>query len=157
MTLDTLAVVEIAKNVWDSVLGADDPLVIADASSADDALVTGCVTVSGGWEGAVAVGCSSALARRLTGAMFETEPDVASTDEVADAIGELANMIGGNIKGLMPGPSTLSLPAVTVRESGLVIPGCMLLVNQSFELGGERMRVQVLQRAAAGNQGEQRQ
>jgi chemotaxis protein CheX len=138
---------EVTSEVWCSLI-AESPPEPAAASPEDDRLVTGCVTVSGGWEGAISVGCSTALARRLTAAMFETDPDVATTDEVADAIGELANMIGGNIKGLMPGPSQLSLPAVTIRESGLVIPGCELLVSQSFSLGEERIRVQVLHRAA---------
>ncbi|MBI3206321.1 MAG: chemotaxis protein CheX [Myxococcales bacterium] len=148
MSVDAQAVQTVTNQVWRSLLGADGSLTVVEPGAADDSLVTGCVTVSGGWDGAVAVGCSSSLARQLTGAMFQVEPDVVSTDELADAIGELANMIGGNIKGLMPGPSKLSLPAVTIRESGLVLPGCKLLVNQSFEWGGERMRVQVLQRAA---------
>jgi len=33
-------------------------------------------------------------------------------EDVADAVGELVNMIGGNVKSLMPGPSVLSLPVV---------------------------------------------
>lgn len=138
---------EVTSEVWCS-LTAESPPEPTAASAEDECLVTGCVTVSGAWEGAISVGCSSALARRLTGVVFETDPDVATTDELADAIGELANMIGGNIKGLMPGPSQLSLPAVTIRESGLAVPGCELLISQSFSCEGERIRVQVLHRAA---------
>src|SRR3546814_11558410 len=40
-------------------------------------------------------------------AMSEITPE-----DVTDAIGELVNMIGGNVKSLMPEPSILSLPMV---------------------------------------------
>jgi chemotaxis protein CheX len=40
-------------------------------------------------------------------------------EDVADAVGELANMIGGNIKGLMPGPSVLTLPVVASGRFGV--------------------------------------
>jgi chemotaxis protein CheX len=49
--------------------------------------VSGTVWITGGWDGAVAIRGN-------------------------DAIGEIANMIGGNIKSLLPGPSKLSLPSV---------------------------------------------
>ena len=45
--------------------------------------------------------------------MFGMEPDEVSADEVADAVGELTNMVGGNIKSLLPEPSLLSLPTVS--------------------------------------------
>ena len=44
--------------------------------------------------------------------MFATESHHEPLDRVRDAVGELANMIGGNVKALLPGPSRLSLPAL---------------------------------------------
>jgi len=44
-------------------------------------------------------------------------PDEAGPADVADAVGELVNMVGGNIKSLMPGPSVLSLPAVAAGRA----------------------------------------
>ena len=57
--------------------------------------------------------CPLALARTLTAQMFQADrqPDL---DEVRDALGELANMLGGNVKALLPAPSRISLPAVAV-------------------------------------------
>lgn len=146
MVMGASEVVEVTRSVWSSLLGDEQELGSVDADHSAEQFVTGCVTVSGGWNGAISIGCTSRLARRVTAAMFELESDSASPAEVADAIGEIANMIGGNIKALMPGPSQLSLPAVTDRESGILVPGGELVVNESFEWGGERLRVQVLQR-----------
>ncbi len=44
----------------------------------------------------------------------------ARLEDVADAFGEIANVVGGNVKAALPGPSGLSLPDVgdapTVRN-----------------------------------------
>jgi hypothetical protein len=37
---------------------------------------------------------------------------VLDDEEIADALGELANVVGGNVKAVLPGPSTLGLPEV---------------------------------------------
>jgi chemotaxis protein CheX len=43
--------------------------------------------------------------------MFQGDGDPAD-DEVCDAFGELTNMVAGNIKALLPAPSSISLPTV---------------------------------------------
>jgi chemotaxis protein CheX len=68
------------------------------------------------------------LASAAAEAMFAAEPGSLSADEVSDALGELTNMIGGNIKSLLPAPSRLSVPSVAEGESYTVrIPGARLL------------------------------
>ena len=36
-------------------------------------------------------------------------------EDIDDALGELANVVGGNVKAVLPGPSALGLPEVGVR------------------------------------------
>jgi len=36
-----------------------------------------------------------------------------TSDEIGDALGELANVLGGNVKAMLPAPSTMSLPTVS--------------------------------------------
>lgn len=138
-------VVEVTQAVWLSVLGEE--LEPVNAQPDIGTMLSGCVTLSGAFEGAVTVDCASALARTVTGAMFEVEPNAAGSDDVADAVGEIANMIGGNIKALLPGPSHLSLPTVTREPGGLTIPGTAALLAQSFRYCGEVLTVTVLQRS----------
>ena len=44
--------------------------------------------------------------------MFGIEPDEPSYDQVQDALGELTNILGGQVKSLLPEPCRLSLPAI---------------------------------------------
>lgn len=74
-------------------------------------LLRASVRVSGAWEGVVVLDCPEELARRTATAMLGSQPH--DRAQLADAIGELTNVIAGNLKVLLPAPSRLSLPAVT--------------------------------------------
>lgn len=102
----------LTDTVWSSVLGLELKRGEELDGKIGDVAVTSCVQIVGDWEGAVTVSCSPGLATKLTCAMFQLEPDELSEDEIRDAMGEIANMIGGNVKGLAPGANTLSLPTV---------------------------------------------
>lgn len=108
----------LAETVWSSVLG----LELARADELDgkigETAVTSCVQITGDWEGAVTIACSPGLATKLASAMFQMEIDDLSEDEIRDAMGEIANMTGGNVKGMAPGTNTLALPTVTEGEEG---------------------------------------
>ena len=49
------------------------------------------------------------LTRALLGDHAPAELD---DEDIADAFGEIANVVGGNVKAALPGPSALSLPDV---------------------------------------------
>ena len=55
-----------------------------------------------------------------------TRADLAE-DEIADALGELANMIGGNIKSLLPGPARCPCPASRAARLRVSVPGAELV------------------------------
>jgi chemotaxis protein CheX len=71
-----------------------------------------------------------------------SEDELAEAD-VADAVGELANMIGGNIKSLLPGPSALTLPLVRLGGSALHLPSSTESVRLELTWQGEPVRVSV--------------
>ena len=92
--------------------------------------MTGCVHISGEWGGSVLVDAPASHAQQAAEAMFAADPGSLTADEVSDALGELTNMVGGNIKGLLPAPSSLSLPSVAGGESyTLRVPGALLLAR----------------------------
>jgi chemotaxis protein CheX len=67
--------------------------------------------------------------------------------EVLDTWGELVNMVGGNLKGLLPPPSQLSLP--DVRESATYCysePETRPLNQVTFACQGHRIRLILLSR-----------
>ena len=112
----------VTDEVWASLLGEDVPLLdrLVPAGTPFDSVAvwSAAVTVSGGWQGIVTVELTAPVAAALTTTMLALPEggDVADAD-VADAVGELVNMLGGNVKSLMPGPSALSLPSVAAGRA----------------------------------------
>jgi chemotaxis protein CheX len=71
------------------------------------------VDITGTYPVRVVLAAGHGTARRLAQALTGCGPDEAVDDaEVADAFGEVANMLGGNLKGTLPPGSRLGLPAV---------------------------------------------
>ena len=122
-------VLGITRDVWESFTGR--AIDVADGQPHRDGgdVTVGCVTVSGAWQGSVLLACPAQLARMAAAAMFDRPAGQLDDREVADALGELTNMVGGNIKSLIPGPSRLSMPAVTVGASPTVKPPRAALVT----------------------------
>jgi len=140
----------LTESIWRSVLGLDVSRVEEKPKSGQRTL-TGCVQITGTWEGAVTLDCSAALARRVAGIMFGVTPEAAASDEMKDALGEMTNMTGGNIKNLLPSPSLLSLPSVTEGLDYTVsVPGGRLIGQVAFDCLGEPLRVSLLERDDEG-------
>lgn len=138
----------LTEQVCDSVLGMSI-VPLADAVPARTEVMA-VVQITGGWQGAVAVTCARAVAEAITEAMFEMDPGTTSAEELDDAMGEMANMIGGNIKGLMPGPSQLSLPTVAEgHDFAAAFPGSTLAVEALFALPTGTLGVQVFRQDAS--------
>jgi chemotaxis protein CheX len=78
---------------------------------ADDRL-TSCINIEGDWNGAVSLECNQAQACRFAGQLLCMDPPNSVDNDVRDALGELANMIGGNLKSTMAVNSRLSMPSV---------------------------------------------
>ncbi|HVK29188.1 MAG TPA: chemotaxis protein CheX [Nocardioides sp.] len=112
----------LAEDVWMALVGEDEVLVPRMVPPRTPFDATGVwsssVTVSGGWAGVVTVELDEGVAQQLSARMLALPDDEPVTDgDIADAVGELVNMVGGNVKSLMPGPSVLSLPAVAAGRA----------------------------------------
>lgn len=124
----------LTQKVCDSVL-AMRPQLLAGTPVPAVSEVAACVRITGGWHGAVVLSCGRDLAVAITEAMFAMDPGTTSAEELDDAMGEMANMIGGNIKGLLPGPSHLSLPTVAeIADTSPMIAATELAVHARFAL-----------------------
>lgn len=76
--------------------------------------VAALVGLAGSWVGTGSVDCSAEFACTIAGAMLGSDYDTVN-DDVLDAMGEVANMIIGNIKTNVEnqvGPMELSIPTV---------------------------------------------
>lgn len=103
----------IATSVWADMLGL--PLEAGEASVPPERTCAW-VDISGAWRGRVTVVLSAPLARKVAAALFGMALEDVTETEVSDAVGEVVNILGGNLKALLPGPSSLSLPTVGAVE-----------------------------------------
>jgi CheY-specific phosphatase CheX len=107
----------------------------------------GTVHITGAWQGILAFQCMTDLARRITQIMFSKHELDVSADEMQDAVGEITNMLGGNVKALLPEVSALSLPAmVEGKDYCLRVPGTCEVTRLVFSSEGSPFVITLLQR-----------
>jgi chemotaxis protein CheX len=147
ITCDQL--VEITNAVWQSFVETELEWMPVDGDSVTAftsgvAHYAGVVQVAGDVRAMVLLQSSPELVHVATRAMFMMEPEEVTDSELADAFGELVNMIGGNIKGLFEGANQLSLPTVTRGQDHEVLaPGTQLVEFADFNSNGQKLRVSV--------------
>ena len=84
--------------------------------------------------------------RRAAAAMFAAPAESLFYTDLVDALGELTNMTGGNVKALLPGPSRLSLAYVaTNAHFSVIAPGGVVLREVAFQSVASQIRVQVVE------------
>ncbi|MDX6202501.1 MAG: chemotaxis protein CheX [Frankiales bacterium] len=135
----------ITQDVWASFLDVHIERIALDESLSGRPSIVGAVRVTDAWFGAVVLEVTPGLARTVAATMFSSTPDVVTDAEVVDALGELTNMIGGNIKSLLPAPSQLSLPMVADSVWPTSVPGSVDVCRIAFSVGPETAHVSVWQ------------
>jgi chemotaxis protein CheX len=103
----------IAEQVWSSYLDPEGVSPLLPFPSPKQLVeVSASVSVTGAWRGHVVLSCSSNASKSAAAALLGVEFEEVTAEDIADALGELANIIGGNVKSLLPEPCALSLPHV---------------------------------------------
>ena len=75
-------------------------------------MFTAAVYFAGEWRGAVLLECTRAQARTFAQLLMAIAPSAMTDEDVRDALGELANMLAGNLKSVLPSGVVLSMPSV---------------------------------------------
>jgi chemotaxis protein CheX len=107
--------VEMVEQVWMSYLDPEglSPLIPTyDESQPSE--VHSSVSITGSWSGHVVYASSTAAARRAAAAFLATDADEVSQEDLSDVLGELVNIVGGNVKAMLPPGCFLSLPQVVL-------------------------------------------
>ncbi len=102
---------EIAHAIFETMLGVEIQRVDGEWRPTRDRL-TGAVYLAGAWRGAVLLECDRELAFYFTNLLMEIPLPESVNDDVRDTMGELANMLGGNLKSVLPHGVVLSMPSV---------------------------------------------
>jgi chemotaxis protein CheX len=137
----------ITREVWTSFLDGDPAGLASDVAGVPIVdKITGCVYLSGAYTGSIMLQCSPLAARDAAAALFSMAPADVTQVELVDAIGEIANMVGGNVKSMLPGPSALSLPSVV--QGQLTLPGTQVVREVALLWRSQPLVVSLWQQAS---------
>jgi CheY-specific phosphatase CheX len=141
---------QITESIWQTVLGWEIGPAARGATAHRETTVTGCVPITGNWSGAVKLCCDESLARDAAAAMFAAPASMITAELLYDALGELTNMTGGNLKALLPEPCYLGLPTVAAgSDADLRLLDSSPIVEMGFVCQGRRLTVTVLRHEPA--------
>lgn len=127
----------IVGDVFRTMLGTDAyPLFELEDTGADS--LTASVQFVGEWHGALLLQCGARQAAAFTRALMPEPQPAYSDEDVRDALGEVINMVGGNLKSILLPGVVLSMPSV-VHGSDYALHICrsnaVKTVNFASDLG----------------------
>ncbi|GGJ82214.1 hypothetical protein GCM10010123_09920 [Pilimelia anulata] len=134
---------DIADQVWASYLDPDGvaPLELADGPpGAFDAHAS--ISITGPWHGHVVVACSRGAGTAAAAAFLDQPPEDIGEDDLADTLGELVNIIGGNVKSMLPPGCLLALPQVVLGAGAVTrLPGATRICELAGAWQGEPVSI----------------
>ena len=106
---------EMAEQVWVSYLDPEGvhPLM-QNGAVKQPTDVHSTVSITGSWHGHLVYASSRGAAAKAAAAFLAMEPDEVGQEDISDVLGELANIVGGNVKAMLPAGCFLSLPTVVL-------------------------------------------
>ncbi|MEI9811353.1 MAG: chemotaxis protein CheX [Acidobacteriota bacterium] len=133
VTAGPSALAEVVESVFKTMLHIDVSESFAIPPPSGE-MVTAAVFLTGAYQGAVLLHCPPWQARGLTAQFLNRTTPGTVDDDVLDVMGELTNMIAGNLKSaLIPG-THLSIPAVTQgADSAVRLCGTRPVSRSAFE------------------------
>jgi chemotaxis protein CheX len=141
---------ELVESTFSAMLALPIDATFAAAAETDSPRLAASVHITGAWTGTVLLTCTEAFGRRAAAAMLCAEPGDVTLADIHDAVAELANILGGGIKSILPGPSTLALPSVTHgSQFDVHIPRTEQIAQFDWSCDGQGLRLRVLQSVAS--------
>ncbi len=139
---------QIVATIFSSMLN-DDLFRVEEPPPADAESLLATVQIAGQWTGSVVLSLSPEIATRSAVAMLNIAPEEVTADDRQDVAAELANMVGGNLKSVLPGPSFLSLPTIVAgREFGLQVHDAQLIEDLVLRSESGSLRVRLYEKIA---------
>lgn len=133
---------QIVQMIFSTMLSMEVQSIPSDPS--DSHRFLGMIHVTGDNPVSLALSVSEELARAASANMLALAVDEVSEEDQQDVVAELTNMIGGNLKSLIPGVHYLSLPTVVEgRDLDLQIPGTTLTDDVLMQGASGTLRVRL--------------
>ena len=132
----------VVETIWTTMLGIPINRVLGEEDVEESGDFLASISISGAWDGTLELSCSEGLARFVGAALFQCDPWDLDEDSSVEAVLELANMIGGNVKALVGEGNHLGLPelqsALYERPTGVEE------IHLLFDCLGEPLALQLI-------------
>jgi len=114
--IDTDCIVKASSQFWEQMLAMKlEPSLFAEEFCVDAGHLSGSVSLAGAWTGRVEVRMACRLAYEATAAMMMQPVATVAEADALDATREIANMIAGSIKSMLPRPCSMTVPESAVE------------------------------------------
>lgn len=146
----TNELVEIVQRLWERTLKLPlqhlpkAEVLFVETSPA----LTASIRFGGSFPALLSFTCSEELAHCIAAAMFQVRTGRVSERDVHDAVGEVINILGGNLKAVLSPSCQLALPSVAagdVRPEVLLGSSVRMLSELAFESVGELFTLRLMQ------------
>jgi chemotaxis protein CheX len=134
---------QVVQSIFSTMLGMEVARDDAAEPTFDEKLLA-TIQIAGAKSLSVVLSVSPGVARASVAAMLQVPLDGVSDVDERDVVAELANMIGGNLKSLLPPPLYLSLPTVVEgKDLGVQVPGAELVEDVLLQCESGPLRVRL--------------
>jgi chemotaxis protein CheX len=138
----------ITQQVFETMVDMEAAPCEAHSPGAEMNAIASLLEYSEPCEGEMLIECSPNLAFHFTSRLMSIELPTELNPDVIDAMGELVNMIGGNLKALMPEETTISAPHVlTGKEIETLLALRQRISRVCFSVGHDHCCVSLLERS----------
>jgi chemotaxis protein CheX len=142
-------IAEITQSIYATMLNIQLTRADGPETEGDNSLLA-TVQIAGEWTGSVVLALSPDIATASAAAMLQLSSQSVTNADREDVAAELANMIGGNLKSLLPGPSVLSLPTIVVgREIGLQVHNAQIIEDVALRAAAGVLRIRLYEKKHA--------
>lgn len=134
-----------AEMVWNTTLGL--PLARKDIDQPiQEPENLRCATkIKGRWNGWLVITLTPRLTSTASSIFFGESTPSMEEENIEDTLKELANQIGGNLKNLVPQPSSIEIPIMSFKATDLQFPNTELKTRLTFECEGDLIEFQLLE------------
>ncbi len=144
VALNGESLLDLVAESWTAYFGRPDGKPLTRIEDPGPLEVAASISLTGAWDGHVIISMTEAASVTVAAAMLDLGPATVTEADIVDAIGEWVNVVGGNVKTLLPQPCQLSLPMAS--QSGRIrYPGTRPLCSLTLPLEGEPVTVAVRQ------------
>ena len=136
-------VADLVSMAWQTFVGSELETIEA-VPAGEQPVMCASISIGGPWSATVVLYFSRVIAFSGTATVLGMEPGEVEEADVRDIIGELANIVGGNVKGFVSDADSdwsLSLPVVS--DGMLSVPGSRLATEVLFLCDGEFLGCQI--------------